>query len=95
MYQKLTMLVFFAIFRPVTTIKTLQKYFYLVEEAQNFDLVGHMLKLVKNWFQKCIFCLKFCGKLLLAHLKLAYSLIWGSHEIWGRVVGTPWTFYDK
>ena len=31
------MLVFFAIFRPVTTIKTLQKYFYLVEEVLNFD----------------------------------------------------------
>ena len=42
MYQKLTMLVFFAIFRPVTTIKALQKYFYLVEEVLSFDLVGHM-----------------------------------------------------
>ena len=34
--------VFFAIFRPVTTIKTLLKYFYLVEEVLSFDLVGHM-----------------------------------------------------
>ena len=42
MYQKLTMLVFFAILRPVTTIKTLKKYFYLVEEVPSFDLVGHM-----------------------------------------------------
>ena len=33
--------------------------------------------------------------LLLAHLESAYSLIWGSHKIWGKVVGTPWTFYDK
>ena len=40
--------VFFAIFRPVTTIKTLQKYFYLVEEVLNFDLVGHIWKLIKN-----------------------------------------------
>ena len=40
--------VFFAIIRPVTTIKTLQKYFYLVEEVLRFDLVGHMWKLVKN-----------------------------------------------
>ena len=78
------MLVFFAIFRPVTTIKTLQKYFYVVEEVLNFDLVGHMCKLVKNWFQKCNFYGKFCGKLLLAHLESAYSLIWGSHKIWGK-----------
>ena len=42
------MLVFFCHFRPVTTIKTLQKYFYLVEEVLNFDLVGHMWKLIKN-----------------------------------------------
>ena len=28
--------------------KTLQKYFYLVEEVLNFDLVGHMWKLIKN-----------------------------------------------
>ena len=30
------MLVFFAIFRHITTIKTLQKYFYLVEEVLSF-----------------------------------------------------------
>ena len=36
------MLVFFTIFRPVTTITTLQKYFYIVEEVISFDLVGHM-----------------------------------------------------
>ena len=47
----------FCHFRHVTTIKTLQKYFYLVEEVLSFDLVGHMWKLVKNWFQKCIFFL--------------------------------------
>ena len=34
------------------------------------------------------------GQLLLAHLESAYSLIWGSHEIWG-MLGTPWHFYDK
>ena len=85
----------FCHFRPVTTIKTLQKYFYLVEEVLSFDLVGHMWKLVKNWFQKCIFCGKFCEKFLLACLESVYSLIWGSTKIWGRVVGTPWTFYDK
>ena len=83
-YQKLTMLVFFAIFRPVTTIKTLPKYFYLVEEVLSFDLMGHIWKLVKNWFQKCIFYGKFSEKLLLAHLESAYSLIWGSHKIWGK-----------
>ena len=43
-----------------------------------------MCKLVKNWFQKCNFCGKFCGKLLLARLESAYSLIWGSHKIWGK-----------
>ena len=43
-----------------------------------------MWKLIKNWFQKCIFCGKFCEKLLLARLESAYSLIWGSHEIWGK-----------
>ena len=37
---------------PVTTIKTLQKYFYLVVEVLSFDLVGHMWKFVKNWFEK-------------------------------------------
>ena len=84
--------VFFAIFRPVTTIKTLQKYFYLVEEVLSFDLVGHMGKLVKNWFQKCIFCGKFCGKFLLAHLESAYSLIWGSNEIWGKGGGDTLAF---
>ena len=46
---------FFAIFRPVTTIQTLQKYFYLVEEVLSFDLVGHMWKLVKNWFRNAFF----------------------------------------
>ena len=80
MYQKLIMLVFFCHF----AIKTLQKYFYLVEEILSFDLVGHMWKLVKNLFQKCIFCGKFCEKLLLAYLESAYSLIWGSHKIWGK-----------
>ena len=40
--------VFLPFFRPVTTIKNLQKYFYLVEEVQNFDLVGHIWKLIKN-----------------------------------------------
>ena len=34
--------VFFAIFRPLTYSKTLQKHFYLVEEVLSFDLVGHM-----------------------------------------------------
>ena len=43
-----------------------------------------MWKLVKNWFQKYIFCGKFCEKLLLACLGSAYSLIWGSHKIWGK-----------
>ena len=36
------MLVFFAIFRPITTIKTLKKNFYLVEEVLSFNLVDHM-----------------------------------------------------
>ena len=51
-----------------------------------------MWKLIKNWFQKCIFCGKFCGKLLLAHLESAYSLIWGSHEIWGKGGGDTLAF---
>ena len=42
--------VYFAIFRPVTTIKTLQKYFYLIEEVLSFDLVGHMWKLVSKMY---------------------------------------------
>ena len=29
------------IFKPITTIKTLSNYFYLVEEVLSFDLVGH------------------------------------------------------
>ena len=32
----------FAIFRPFTGSKTLQKYFYLVEKVLSFNLVGHM-----------------------------------------------------
>ena len=33
---------FFAIFRPLTSNKTLPNYFFLVEEVLSFDLVGHM-----------------------------------------------------
>ena len=40
-----------------------------------------MWKLVKNLFQKCIFCGKFCGKFELAHLESAYSLILGTFMI--------------
>ena len=29
------------IFKPITTIKTLSNYFYLVEEVLSFNLVGH------------------------------------------------------
>ena len=29
------------IFKPITTIKTLSNYFYLVEEVLSFDLVGY------------------------------------------------------
>ena len=47
---------------PVTTIKTLQKYFYLVVEVLSFDLVGHMWKFVKNWFEKKMG--NSCGKIL-------------------------------
>ena len=68
-------LVFFAIFRPVTTIITLQKYFYLVEEVLNFDLVGHMWKLIKNLFQKCIFCGKFCTKTLSNYFYLVEEIL--------------------
>ena len=32
----------FAIIRPLRSIKTLQKYFYLVEKVLSFNLVGHM-----------------------------------------------------
>ena len=28
-------------------------------------------------------------------LEAAYSLNWGAQEIWGRVEGRPWHFYDK
>ena len=66
-------------------IQPLKLYiFYLVEEFLSFDLVGHMWKLVKNWFQKCIFCGKFCGKFELAYLESAYSLIRGPYKIWGK-----------
>ena len=62
---------------PVTTIKSLQKYFYLVVEVLSFDLVGYKWKFVKIWFEKCIFCGKFlweilveksCGKFLWENL---------------------------
>ena len=33
---------FFAIFKPITTTKTLLSYFHLVEEFLSFNLVGHM-----------------------------------------------------
>ena len=33
---------FFAIFKPITTTKTLSSYFFLVEEVLSFNLVGHM-----------------------------------------------------
>ena len=46
--------------------------------------MGHIWKLVKNWFQKCILYGKFFEKLLLAHLESAYSLIWGCHKISGK-----------
>ena len=46
---------FFAIFKPITTTKTLSSYFHLVEEFLSFNLVGHMWKLVKNWLQEWIF----------------------------------------
>ena len=62
----------------------LYKIFLSCRGGSKLDLVGHMWKLVKNWFQKCIFCGKFCEKLLLTHLESAYSLIWGSHEIWAK-----------
>ena len=29
--------------------KTLPNYLYFVEKVPSFDLVGHMLKSVKNW----------------------------------------------
>ena len=45
------------------------------------------MEMVKNWFQKYIFCGKFCEKLLLSHLESAYSLIWGSHKISGKSGG--------
>ena len=32
----------FAIFRPRTGSKTLQKHFYFIEKVLSFDLVGHM-----------------------------------------------------
>ena len=32
----------FAIFKPLTGSKTLQKHFHLVEEVLSFNLVGHM-----------------------------------------------------
>ena len=33
--------------------------------------------------------------LLLAHLEAAYSLIWGSHEIWGKGGVDTLALYDK
>ena len=46
---------FFAIYKPLTCSKTLQKHFYLVEEVLSFDLVGHMWKYDKNWLQEWVF----------------------------------------
>ena len=40
--QKLPMLAFFAILRPLTGNKTSPNYFFLVEEVLSFNLVGHM-----------------------------------------------------
>ena len=53
--QKLPMLVFLAIFRPLTGNKTLPNYFFLAEEVLSFDFVGHIWKSVKNWLQKWVF----------------------------------------
>ena len=33
---------FFAIFKPITTNKTLGNYFLVIEEVLSFNLVGHM-----------------------------------------------------
>ena len=35
------------------------------------------------------------GPILLAHLDSTYSLIWGSHKIWGKGGGEPLALYDK
>ena len=48
---------YFAIFKPLTGIKTLQNYFFLVDNVPSFNLVGNMWKSVKNWFQKLDFYL--------------------------------------
>ena len=42
MCQKLPMSAFFAILKPLTGIKTLQKHFHPVEEFLIFNLVGDM-----------------------------------------------------
>ena len=41
-YQHRQFLALLGNFKPITTIKTLSNYFYLVEEVLIFDLVGHM-----------------------------------------------------
>ena len=48
----------------------LQPNFYFVEEVLSFDLVGHMWKLVKNWFE--IFAGKFLGK---SFLKILWEIL--------------------
>ena len=55
MCQKLPMLAFFAIFRPLEAAKLYKNIFFLVEEVLIFNLVGHMWKSVKNWLQKLVF----------------------------------------
>ena len=65
------MLVFFAIFRPVTTIKTLPKYFYLVEEVLSFDLMGHIWKLVKNLVSKMHFLWEILRKIIAGSFRVS------------------------
>ena len=44
---------------------------------------------------KKIVALVLCMLSLLADLESAHLLIWGTREMWDRVEGRPWHFYDK
>ena len=37
----------------------------------------------------------FRKNIIAGSLESAYSLNWGAREIWGKVEGRPWHFYDK
>ena len=83
--KKLPMLAFFAIFRPLTGSKTLQKLFFLVEEVLTFNLVAHMWKSIKNWLQEWLFNIykwKWGRSRWIAYFE-NYLQKWLGDKVWG------------